>query len=75
MASLFFKLSGSILSQKTFKKNKLGQSTSKKQLKIFKFEDKIPAFSASLSALMTVIQVFDGVFFLVVREQFESKKH
>jgi hypothetical protein len=58
--SFFFKLSDSILSQKNIKNNKLGQSTSKKQLKIFKFEDKIPAFSARLSVLITCFQVFDG---------------
>jgi hypothetical protein len=46
----FFQFSRSILSQKNIQKNKLRQSTSKKQLKIFKFEDKIPAFSARLSA-------------------------
>jgi hypothetical protein len=48
------------LSQKHIKKNNLGRRNSKKQLKIFKFEEKIPAFSARLSALMAVIQVFDG---------------
>jgi hypothetical protein len=64
------------LSQNNIKKNELGQSTSKKLLKIFKFEDKIPAFSVRLSALMTVIQVFDGnSFFLVVRKHIESHKH
>jgi hypothetical protein len=31
-----------------------------KVLKLFKFEDKIPAFSVRLSALMTLFQVFDG---------------
>jgi hypothetical protein len=54
-----FKLSDSILSQKNIQKNKLGQSTSTKQIKIFKFEEKIPAFSARLSALTTFLQVFD----------------
>jgi hypothetical protein len=37
----------------------LGQSTSKKQVKIFKFEEKIPAFRARLSALIIFFQVFD----------------
>jgi hypothetical protein len=64
------------LSQKNIQKNKLGQNTSKKQLKIFKFKDKIPAFSARLSVLITFFQVFDGnSFFLVVRQHIESKKH
>jgi hypothetical protein len=52
------------LSQKNIQKNKLGQSISKKQLKILKFEDKISAFSTRLSAPMTVIQVFDGNSFI-----------
>jgi hypothetical protein len=46
--------------QKKIKKNKLGRRNSKKQLKIFKFEDKIPDFIARLLALITFIQVFDG---------------
>jgi hypothetical protein len=56
----FFLLSDSKLSQKNIQKNKLGQSTSKKQLKIFKFEQKIPVFSARLSALITFFEVFDS---------------
>jgi hypothetical protein len=55
-----FMLSDSILSQKNIQKNKLGQSTSKKQLKIFKFEEKIPAFHARLSVVITVFLVFDS---------------
>jgi hypothetical protein len=53
-------MSDSILSQKNIQKNMLRQKSIKKQLKIFKFEEKIPAFSARLSVLMTVIQVLDG---------------
>jgi hypothetical protein len=48
------------LSQKNIRQNKLGQSTSTKQLKIFKFKEKIPAFSARLLALITFFQVFDS---------------
>jgi di/tricarboxylate transporter len=68
-------MSDSILSQKNIQKNKLGQSTSKKQFKIFKFQKRVLAFSARLSALMTVIRVFDGnsFFFIVVRQHIESK--
>jgi hypothetical protein len=59
-----------IESKRNIKKNKLEQSTSKKQMKIFKFEDKIPALSGCLSALITFFQVFDGnYFFLVVRQR------
>jgi hypothetical protein len=43
--------------------NKLGQSTSKKQLKIFKFEDKIPAFSARLSVLITFCKFLIAILF------------
>jgi hypothetical protein len=51
----------------------LEQSTSKKQLKFFKFEEKI---LARLSVLMTVFHVFDSnSFFVVVRQHIESKKH
>jgi hypothetical protein len=56
----FFLMSDSILTQKNIQQNQLGQSTSKKQLKTFKFEEKIPAFSARLSALITFFQVFEG---------------
>jgi hypothetical protein len=59
-AILFFLLSDSILSQKNIQKNKLGQRNSKKQLKIFKFEDKISAFGARLSVLITVFEVSDS---------------
>jgi hypothetical protein len=48
------------IESKKHSKNKLGQSISKKQLKIFKFEENIPAFSARLSVLITVFQVFDN---------------
>jgi hypothetical protein len=56
------------LSQKNIQKNKLGQNTSKKQLKIFKYEEKIPAFSARLSALMTVIQVLERNSFFLIKQ-------
>jgi hypothetical protein len=55
----FFLLSDSILSQKNIQKNKLRPGSRIKQLKIFKFEEKIPAFSARLSGLITFFQVFD----------------
>jgi hypothetical protein len=70
-----FKLSDSTLSQKNIQKNKLGQSTSKQQLKIFKFEENIPAFSACLSVLITVCHVFDSNYFLIVRQHIVSKNN
>jgi hypothetical protein len=59
----FFYLSEIKLSRKNIQKNKLGQSTSKKQLKIFQFKEKIPAFSARLLALISFFQVFESNFF------------
>jgi hypothetical protein len=44
----------------------LRQSTSKKQLKILKFEEKIPAFSARLSALITFCKFLKAILFFIV---------
>jgi hypothetical protein len=69
-------LSDSIFSQKNIQKNKLRRRNSKKQLKIFEFGDKIPAFSARLSVLITFFSKFlITILFLVVRQNIESKKH
>jgi hypothetical protein len=57
---------------KNIQKNKLRQSTSKKQLKIFKFEEKISAFSARLSVLITVFQVIDSNSFLLSQKTFKK---
>jgi hypothetical protein len=57
---LFFCYQTEHIEPKNVQKNKLGQRNSKKQLKISKFEDKISAFSARLSVLITVFQVFDS---------------
>jgi hypothetical protein len=63
------------LSQKNIQKNKLGQSISKKQLKIFKFQEKIPAFSARWSVLITVFQVFDSISFFKLSNSILSQKN
>jgi hypothetical protein len=68
-------LSDSTLRQKNIQKNKLGRRNSKKELKIFKFEDKIPAFSVPLSILITVFQVFDGKSFFYLPESILSQKN
>jgi hypothetical protein len=63
------------LSKKNVQKNKLGQSTSKKLLKVFKFEEKIPAFSARLSALITFFSKFlKAILFFVISRHIEQKK-
>jgi hypothetical protein len=61
-------------SPKNIQKNKLGQSTSKKQMTIVKFEDKNLAFSARLSVLITVFQVFDGNSFFLLSDSILSQK-
>jgi hypothetical protein len=59
---------------KSIQNNKLGQSTSKIQLKNFKFEEKIPSFSARLSVLLTFSKFLMVIlFFVVVRQHIESK--
>jgi hypothetical protein len=44
-------------------------------LKIIKFEEKIPAFSARLSVLITVFQVFDGNSFFKLSDSILSQKN
>jgi hypothetical protein len=51
-----------IESKKSFNKI-VGTEHQQKHLKIFKFEEKIPAFSARLSVLITIFQVFDSTSF------------
>jgi hypothetical protein len=63
------------LSQNNIQKNKLGQSTIKKQLKIFEFEEKIPAFSARLSVMIIFFQVVDGNSFFKLSNSILSQKN
>jgi hypothetical protein len=54
-------------------KNELLSKTWKKV--IFKFEDKIPAFSARLSALITFFQVFVGYSFFKLSDSILSQQN
>jgi hypothetical protein len=45
-------------------------SSSNLQKAIFKFEDKIPAFSARLSVLITFFQVFEGTSFFICQKAY-----